>query len=246
MTRRRWIADRVEGDRAYLLGTNAAHLARVLRAKPGQQFDIATQDTVRVGTIVSITPEVVEFALGALVESSAQTEIPEISAVLSIYKFDRLEWAIEKLTELGVAQVIPVIARRTEPHLAKASEKRVDRWRKIAHEAAQQARRPAAPEIRDPSPLKKALLQVNLQEPNGQCVVLSEIEEAATLKSVLEAGRTPLTMAFGPEGGWATEELQLFQEKGWSSASLGSTILRAETAAIAAVAIAMAELAIST
>src|SRR5205807_4348788 len=122
--RRRWIADRMEGDRAFLLGKNAAHLARVLRARPGQQFDIATPDAVRSGTIVSITPELVEFALGALIESSAEMEIPQINVVLSIYKFDRLEWAIEKLTELGVAQIVPLIARRTEPHLAKATEKR--------------------------------------------------------------------------------------------------------------------------
>ncbi|HXB19823.1 MAG TPA: RsmE family RNA methyltransferase [Candidatus Solibacter sp.] len=234
MTRRRWIADRVEGDRAYLLGTNAAHLARVLRARAGQQFDIATQDAVRSGTIVSITAEAVEFALGALVESVA---LPEINVILSIFKFDRLEWAIEKLTELGVAQIVPAIARRTEPHLAKAAEKRVERWRKIAHEAAQQARRLTAPEILEPSHLKKAIL-----EARGRCVVLSEMEETATLKSVLESARAPVTMAFGPEGGWAAEELQIFQERSWSSASLGSTILRAETAAIVAVAIAMAEL----
>jgi 16S rRNA (uracil1498-N3)-methyltransferase len=236
MTRRRWIADRVEGERAYLLAANAAHLARVLRAKVAQQFDIAAEGVVRLGTIVSITPEEVEFALGSLVESSALSKI-EIHVMLSIFKFDRLEWAIEKLTELGVARIVPVVARRTEPHLAKAAEKRVERWRKLAHEAAQQSRRPAAPEILAPSPLRKAIL-----EAKGYRVVLSETEETATLKSVLESGRAPLAMAFGPEGGWADEELQMFQESGWSSASLGSTVLRAETAAIAAVAIAMAEL----
>jgi 16S rRNA (uracil1498-N3)-methyltransferase len=236
MTRRRWIADRVEGERAYLLAGNAAHLARVLRAKPGQQFDIAAEGAVRLGTIVSITPEEVEFALGPLVKNKSLPEI-EIHVVLSIFRFDRLEWAIEKLTELGVARICPAVARRTEPHLAKAAEKRVERWRKIAHEAAQQSRRPAAPEIRDPSPLKKAILGAT-----GQCIVLSEMKKNATLMSVLDSGRAPLTLAFGPEGGWAVEELETFQERGWQAASLGPTILRAETAAIAAVAIAMAEL----
>jgi 16S rRNA (uracil1498-N3)-methyltransferase len=239
MTRRRWIADRVEGEQAYLLGGNAAHLARVLRAKAGQQFDIAVEGEVRIGTVISITAEEVEFSLGPVVESS---DLPEIHVVLSIFKFDRLEWAIEKLTELGIAGMIPAVARRTEPHLAKSAEKRVERWRKIVHEAAQQSRRPAAPEVFSPAPLKNAIL-----EGKGQCIVLSELEETATLKSVLQSGRSPVTLAFGPEGGWAAEELQLFQERGWQPASLGSTILRAETAAIAAVAIAMAEyLAISS
>ena len=234
MTRRRWIADRIEGERAFLLAANAAHLVRVLRAKVGQQFDIAVGGSVRVGAIVSITPEEVEFTLGPLVESEP---LPEIHVVLSIFKFDRFEWAIEKLTELGVASVMPAVAGRTEPHLAKAAERRVDRWRKLAHEAAQQARRLSAPEILAPVPLKKAVL-----ETKGHCVVLSEAEKAITLKSVLSSVRAPLTLAFGPEGGWTGEELKVFQERGWRSASLGATILRAETAAIAAVAIAMSEL----
>src|SRR5215469_12208844 len=154
MTRRRWIADRVEGNRAWLTGANANHLARVLRAKPGQQCDIAAEGTLRLGTAVSVTPEQVEFELGEPIQGSS---LPEVSVLLAIFKFDRLEWAIEKLTELGVARIFPVIARRTEPHLAKAAEKRVERWRKIALEAAQQARRQAPPEISTPVSLKKAI-----------------------------------------------------------------------------------------
>ena len=137
MTRRRWIADRVAGNRAWLTGQNAAHLARVLRAQPGQQFDIAVGSAVRVGLVVSVSPEQVEFELGATVEEAA---LPQISVFLSVFKFDRFEWAVEKLAEVGVARIIPVVARRTEPHLAKAAEKRAERWRKIVHQAAQQAR----------------------------------------------------------------------------------------------------------
>ena len=238
MTRRRWIADRIAGNRAYLTGQNAAHLARVLRAKPGQQFDIAAEDVVRRGTIVSIIPEEVELELGELVQS---VPLPEISVLLAIFKFDRMEWAIEKLTELGAARILPVISRRTEPHLAKAAEKRVERWRKIAREAAQQARRLEPPEIASPAPLKRAI-----QETIGCRIVLSEVEETVSLKSALSQCQPPLTLAFGPEGGWTAEELDLFQDSGWTSASLGSTILRTETAVIAAVAIAMAEKALSS
>ena len=234
MTRRRWIADRVVGDRAWLTGTNAAHLAKVLRAKEGQQFDIAAEGVLRGGTIVSITPEQVEFALGAAVESDP---VPEVFVMLSIFKFDRLEWAVEKLTELGASKIIPVVSRRTEPHLAKAAEKRVERWRKIAHEAAQQARRLQPPEISDPLPLKKTL-----QLTSGCRIVLSEAEESVSVKSAVALCRPPVTLAFGPEGGWTSEELDLFRETGWKSASLGSTILRAETAVIAAMAVAMSEL----
>ena len=234
MTRRRWIADRVEGNRAWLTGANANHLARVLRAKPGQQFDIAAEGTVRLGTALSVTPEQVEFELGEPTQSSS---LPEVSVLLSVFKFDRLEWAIEKLTELGVAGIFPVIAQRTEPHLAKAAEKRVDRWRKIVRDAAQQARRQVALEVLTPATLKKAITGAT-----GCRIVLSESEETVSLKSILEHWKAPIFLAFGPEGGWTQEEIRLFGENGWEPASLGSTILRTETAAIAAVVITMAEL----
>lgn len=236
MTRRRWIADRAEGNRAWLTGNQARHLARVLRAKPGQKFDISVGETVREGTVISISPEEVEFELGAAMEPN---QLPEISVLISIYKFDRLEWVIEKLTELGVATILPVVSRRTEPHLGKAAEKRVERWRKIALEAAQQSRRAKPPEILAPMPLRKAFASTN-----GCGILLNEGEagEAASLKSVLRECQPPIWLAFGPEGGWSPEEIELFRQSSWKSASLGSTILRAETAAIAAVAITMTEL----
>ena len=233
MTRRRWIADRVEGDRAWLLGPNANHLFRVLRVKTGQEFDVAANGVLRHGTVVLATHEEVEFHLGAEVQSAA---LPPVTVYLSIFKFDRLEWALEKLTELGVGRVVPMIAQRTEEHLAKAAAKRVERWRKIAREASQQARRIAPPEIAEPAALKKAIM-----EAQGSRIVLAEAEEQISLKAALLASPPPLSIAFGPEGGWSEAELQLFASAGWKAASLGHTILRAETAAIAAAAVAMAE-----
>jgi 16S rRNA (uracil1498-N3)-methyltransferase len=234
MTRRRWIADRVEGDRAYLLGPNANHLFRVLRAKAGQQFDVAAEGVLRHGTIVEATVEQVEFQLGAEVESAA---LPHVAVYLSIFKFDRMEWALEKLTELGVSSVVPVVAQRTEQHLAKAAMKRVERWRKIAREAGQEARRIAPPEIADPVALKRAVAE----EQRGR-IVLSEAEERVSLKMALGGCTSPLALALGPEGGWSEAELEGFAAAGWQPASLGHTILRTETAALAAVAVVMAEL----
>jgi 16S rRNA (uracil1498-N3)-methyltransferase len=235
MTRRRWIADRVEGHHAFLLGANAHHLFRVLRAQPGQQFDIAAEGVVRLGTIMHATANQIQFHLG---EEVAREVLPEVAVYLSIFKFDRMEWAIEKLTELGVARIVPVLAERSAQHLAKAAEARVERWRKIAKEAAQQARRISPPEIA--APLKvPAMIKAAEECP----IILSEVEEAVSLKSILAGARPPIALAFGPEGGWTAEELESFTSAGWKSASLGNTILRAETAAIAAVAVAMAELA---
>jgi 16S rRNA (uracil1498-N3)-methyltransferase len=234
MTRRRWIADRVEGDRAFLLGPNANHLFRVLRVKIGQEFDVAADGVLRSAKVVFASHDQVEFELGAEVASAV---LPQITVYLSIFKFDRMEWALEKLTELGVSHVVPMIAQRTEEHLAKAAAKRVERWRKIAREASQQARRIAPPEILDPMVLKKAI-----EKEQGSRIVLSEAEETVSFKTALRECRPPIALAFGPEGGWSETELELFKAAGWKPASLGHTILRAETAAIAAVAVAMAEL----
>jgi 16S rRNA (uracil1498-N3)-methyltransferase len=133
--------------------------------------------------------------------------------------------------------VVPMIAQRTEQHLVKAAAKRVERWRKIAREASQQARRIAPPEIAEPVALKKAI-----EKEQGSRIVLSESEDHISLKAVLNECKPPLALAFGPEGGWSETELEFFNASGWQPASLGHTILRAETAAIAAVAVAMAEL----
>jgi len=235
MTRRRWIADRVEGDHAFLIGQNANHLFRVLRAQPGQQFDVAAEGVLRLGTILHATAHEVVFHLG---EEVLSENPPEIAVYLSIFKFDHMEWALEKLTELGVARIVPIIAERSSQHLVGAAEKRVERWRKIAREASQQARRIAPPEIRDPLPLGK-IVGLAADVPR---IVLSETEESNSLKKVLAGCREPVVLAFGPEGGWTSGEIELFLQAGWKSASLGHTILRAETAAIAAVAVALAEL----
>ncbi len=122
MTRRRFIADEVSGDRASLVGEHADHLVRVLRARVGQDFDIAAGDAVRRGRITSVENGRVEFELG---EEVSGDSLAEITLLLAVFKFDRMEWAIEKCTELGVSRIVPVIARRTDAHLAAASAKRV-------------------------------------------------------------------------------------------------------------------------
>jgi 16S rRNA (uracil1498-N3)-methyltransferase len=235
MTRRRFIADEVSGDRAALIGEHAAHLARVLRARVGQEFDIATRSNsnVRRGRVTSVADDRVEFELG---DKVAPASSAEVTLILAIFKFDRMEWAIEKCTELGVSRILPVIARRTDVHLASASASRVERWRRIALQAAEQSRRESAPEI--PAPLQ---LSQALSVASGLRVVLAESEAQMLLRQALDSATTgsEITLAIGPEGGWTGDELQRFQQAEWISASLGGNILRAETAAIAAAAIAI-------
>lgn len=231
MTRRRWLADEVRGDKAALTGKHAEHLSRVLRARVGQEFDVSAGGRLRRGRVVAVEGDRVEFALGE--DLSAPVE-PQVTLLLAIYKFDRMEWALEKLTELGAARVIPVIARRTDSRLAKAAGKRVERWRRIAQEASEQSRRLEPPEILAPAKLKDAVATAALTR-----VVLAESEQSVSLADVVRVhppGES-LALAVGPEGGWTEDELRLFAESGWTAASLGERILRAETAAIVGMAI---------
>ncbi|HKF01393.1 MAG TPA: RsmE family RNA methyltransferase [Candidatus Sulfotelmatobacter sp.] len=232
MTRRRWIADEVSADRASLTGAHAEHLVRVLRARVGQEFDIVTEGVVRRGRISSIMDGKVEFELGPEISSSPAPA--NLTLLLAVFKFDRMEWAIEKAAELGVSRVVPVIARRTDAHLASAAVKRVERWRRIVVQAAEQSRRTAPPELSEP-----VKLQAAVSLPGSMKIVLSEAEQDAGLRDVILANEnaSDALLAIGPEGGWTIDELDLFRKEGWVSASLGPTILRAETAAIAAVAI---------
>ncbi len=235
MTRRRWIADEVSGNRAALTGKHADHLVRVLRARVGQEFDIAAGPTLRRGRIASVASDRVEFDLGEEVSAAQATNV---TLLLSVFKFDRMEWAIEKCTELGVSRIVPVIARRTDAHLAAASAKRVERWRRLALQAAEQSRRTAAPEVDVPAKLKDAVDRTGVLR-----IVLAESEEQMLLRDALASHPDgEILLAIGPEGGWADDEQQLFRNAGWISASLGSAILRAETAAIAAMAIVASEL----
>lgn len=244
MTRRRWIAEHWDEVTATLTGAQAEHMARVLRAQPGMRADVVAGGRVFHAEVAAVAASEVRFNL--LSELEADPALP-VTLLVAIYKFDHMEWAIEKATELGVAAIAPVIARRTEKHLAQAAAKRVERWRRIVHEAAQQSRRSDVPLVHDPAPLATHVKAAAAAD-NGQSlvsrIVLAEQERTTTLRHALEEAialspeETPaLEVAVGPEGGWAPEEEALFDAHGWRAVSLGPRILRAETAAIAALSV---------
>ena len=234
MTRRRWIADTWSETTATLKGEQAAHLARVLRAQPGQVFDVVANGFLHRAEIVSADEDEVVFTLHEELEADAALPV---HLLMAVFKFDHLEWGIEKATELGVARITPVIARRTEKHLAQAAAKRVERWRRIVREAAQQSRRSDVPMVDDPVPLQDSLAVVTAVSK----LLLAETEQENSLQSQLASvpvdQLASVALAIGPEGGWAPDEMVLFAAAGWTSVTLGPRILRAETAAIAALAV---------
>ena len=237
MTRRRWIAEHWDEATATLVGTQAEHMIRVLRAQPGMEADVVAGGRVFHAELAAIENGEVRFNL--IAELEAEPALP-VTLVVAVYKFDRLEWAIEKATELGVSAIAPVIARRTEKHLAQAADKRAERWRRIAKEAAQQARRSDVPVIHDPVSLETRVRAASA----ATRIVLAEQERSTTLRCAVEEAAAAagdempvLEIAIGPEGGWAPAEEALYDANGWRAVSLGPRILRAETAAIVALAV---------
>ena len=192
MTRRRFIADSWTATTAALTGDQAIHLARVLRAEPGQIYDIVSNGFLHRAEITRVTEQQVDFTLHE--ELSSDAALP-LHLLLAVFKFDHMEWAIEKATELGVARITPILARRTEKHLAQSAAKRAERWRRIALEASKQSRRTTIPDIADPIALKPALEH----ETAPIRILLSETEQTITLTAALENSQLSKTSHERPE-----------------------------------------------
>jgi 16S rRNA (uracil1498-N3)-methyltransferase len=240
MTRRRWIADEWDDRSASLKGEQAAHLIRVLRAQTGMECDLVAGDRVWRAVLSAVSGDSVRFTL--LSEVAAEAALP-VTLLLSIFKFDRMEWIIEKATELGAERFVPMTARRSEKHLTQAAPARVERWRRVAREAAKQSRRSDVPVVEDVVTLK-AGVRIKAASP-GLSLLLAEQERSTTLYAAMQQagkGRTPVHLAVGPEGGWTGEEESLFASEDWQAVSLGPRILRAETAGITAMAVVAAML----
>ena len=217
---------------AELRGEDARHLTRVLRAEAGQRYEISDGKVAYLAEIAEARGPRVVFRIIEPLDSPA-TPL-HITLCAALIKFDRFEWIVEKATELGVERILPVEAERSGKGLLEASRKRSERWTRIARESSQQARRVRAPEI-----LPAVRFEPCLAE---QADYRYFLEEAAAppLLQALPVCRTSASRAAlltGPEGGWTDAERQLAAAAGWQPVSLGPQVLRAETAAMAAIAV---------
>ncbi len=232
MARRRFFVDEIRDGRAGLAGEDARHLGQVLRAEPGQACELSDNRSVYLAQIEAVRKDEVRFRI---LEELAVEEPPlRISLFLALIKFDRFEWAIEKATELGVEAIVPVEAARSEKGLERAAMKRMERWHRIARASSEQSRRARLPEIGAPVSLAQAL-----GTPGGLRYVLDESGGAPLLAALPEKriAADEVSLLVGPEGGWTDAERACARQAGWTGVWLGPAILRAETAAVAALAV---------
>jgi|SRR5437660_1335960 len=162
-----------------------------------------------------------------------------------LLKSARFEWVLEKGTELGVASIVPLLCRRSMPGLEEAGPAKIQRWQRIIQEAAEQCGRARLPELLSIRPLMHALNDI---PPGAIALIPWEEERTTSLRTALQAINRPaeqpatIILFIGPEGGLTAEEITLARRHGVQSATLGPRILRAETAALTAIANIMHEL----
>jgi 16S rRNA (uracil1498-N3)-methyltransferase len=235
--RRRFFVDSFDANSASLRGSSAEHLGRVLRAEPGQQYELSDGRRVWLARIERVAlskrgENRIDFALVEPV--LARESSLEVALLISLVKFDRFEWCLEKATELGATEIIPLAAARTDKPLLAAAAKRHERWERILLESAQQARCLRPPRISAPVSPATAFAHST-----AACKIsLSERRDAPSLREAL-ANHHPASaaLAIGPEGGWTVDELATARAAGFGEASLGANILRTETAVVAVLAI---------
>jgi 16S rRNA (uracil1498-N3)-methyltransferase len=238
--RRRFFVERFDSHSAALYGEAAEHLGRVLRAEPGQLYELSDGHRVWLGRI-----ERVAFAKHGrsridftLVEPIAAREPSlQMDLLLSLVKFDRFEWCLEKASELGAREIVPLASVRTDKPLIAAASKRRARWQKILFESAQQSRRLGPPSIREPVSPEEAFAQCSA----AAKIVLSERPGAPSMREALRGaapggGPNVAALAIGPEGGWTDGELAAAKAAGFREASLSENVLRTETAVLASMA----------
>ena len=209
------------------------YLAHVLRCHPGEYLEVFDGGGK---TFLALIEEcnATHIHLTLLEErTTAQGSVCLMQALLR--QPARFEWLLQKATELGVAQIWPVLTERTQPSQA-VSEKRFGRWHKILEEAARQSERNHVPKLHACLPLGEALSQ----QPEGhRLLLLNESETQLSLREVCaqEAFQGKLTVLVGPEGGWTPGEVALAKQQGALSVGLGPGILKSETAGVAVLAI---------
>jgi 16S rRNA (uracil1498-N3)-methyltransferase len=207
----------------------ASHLAKVLRARAGDELILFSGDGREyLGAVESVRGSRVSASIGAGSEVDRESPLA-VTLVQCVPRGDRMDFIVQKATELGVSRIVPVLSRRSVVRLdAHQAESKAVHWRAVAVNACEQCGRNRVPTIEAPS----ALIDY-LGSSTSTCarLVLEPDMEFGTAPATLSAA---VEIAVGPEGGFAPEELDAFQIARFARMRLGPRILRTETAAIAA------------
>jgi 16S rRNA (uracil1498-N3)-methyltransferase len=220
--------------RLTLSGERFHYVAHVLRLEAGDALEVFDgQGRAFQATVARVDEAHAELALGAEV---GRRLAPPLTLVQGLPKGDKLEWVLQKGTELGATAFAPAATARSVVKLEpRRAEERVRRWTRIVEEAARQCGRADVPQVHPPRPLLEAVAAL---APGTRVLVLDEEERALSLGQAMAAGNGgPVAVVVGPEGGLERAEVAALVERGGIPVSLGPRLLRTETAALAALAL---------
>lgn len=224
-------------DTIKITGSDAHHLMHVMRAKAGQLVTVVDNN----GQVAAM--EMVAFSDSAVTlqlkeHLAADTESPlKIMLAQCLLKADKMDMVVQKAVELGAVGVIPISSQNCVARYdAKKGAARKDRWQKIADEAAKQCGRTALLKVRPIVTLGQFI--ADMQSTDSSLVFFYENENEQSAKEYLRSLKAKqIVLLVGPEGGFSLDEAKLIEEAGGKSVTLGPRILRAETAALTAIAV---------
>lgn len=240
----RFFVDRedISGDSIVIRGEDLKHIVNVLRLKCGEEVSVCDGDEHDyIARIEDVGKDEVILSILDSFESKGESPVA-LKLYQGLPKGDKMELIIQKCTELGVSEIVPIATKRAVVKLSdkKKIEKKLERWSKIAEEASKQSKRGRIPKIDRVINIKEAVAELGEDE---LVLMLYESEKEQSLKTVLkEYTGKKVSVFIGPEGGFDEEEVALLESSGVKVVSLGSRILRTETAGLAVSAIVMYEL----
>lgn len=229
--------NQIENESIYINGEDVNHIVNVLRLTNDDEISICNKDNniTYKSKIVKIEKSKVTCKIEEILENNTESNI-NVTIFQGLPKADKMEYIIQKTTELGVKEIVPVMMKRSIVKLdGKDADKKIERWQKIAEVASKQSGRDAIPSI---GKILKVQELANKVSDYDMFIIAYEKENNVTLKQMLksikinENEKLKIGVLIGPEGGIDETEIDLLKEKGAKIITLGKRILRTETAPI--------------
>lgn len=211
-------------DNMFLLDkTDLHHIKNVMRMKDNEEIEVVYDEKLY-RCRVNINEEVV-INLIEEKDVAGNSSIPKISIIIPVLKENKMDYILQKSTELGVSEIIPIITERTLVKVNEKEDKKLDRWKRICKEASEQSMRVTIPNITNVKRIK------DLNDIDGAKIVCSTFGNVISLKKFLQTSTKydKIYIVVGPEGGLSKNEEEILNKMGFISISLGSNILRVET-----------------
>jgi len=234
-------SENIKDDKIIINGSDVAHIKKVLRYREGDNIKLCDSKGFDYNTEISlITSNEIECSIISKIKSETEPDI-EVTLFQGIPKASKMEYIIQKNTELGIKRIVPCIMDRCVVKLNDKSARKTARWQKVAEEAAKQSGRGEVPVVCEPVTIDEAIKQMKEMD---LAFAPYECETENKLKNILLSVKKPKTVGFiiGPEGGFDLSEIEMIRNENIPGITLGKRILRTETAGEAVLSMIMYEI----